>query len=50
MKPEFDIFFDKNDEGDDDYNKKASEIIVNSNKAVIKKISLCEAFNFSCCS
>jgi hypothetical protein len=36
MKPEFDIFFDKNDEGDDDYDKKASEMIVNSNKAVIK--------------
>jgi hypothetical protein len=38
MKPEFDIFFDKNDEGDDDYNKKASEMIVNSNKVVIKKM------------
>jgi hypothetical protein len=38
MKPEFDIFFDKNDEGDDDYDKKASEMIVNSNKAVIKKM------------
>ena len=38
MKPEFDIFFDKNDEGDEDYNKNASEIIVNSNKAVIKKM------------
>lgn len=36
MKPDFDIFFDKNDEGDDDYDKKASEMIVNSNKAVIK--------------
>ena len=36
MKPEFDIFFDKNDEGDDDYDKKASEMIVNNNKAVIK--------------
>jgi hypothetical protein len=36
MKPEFDIFFDINDEGDDDYDKKASEMIVNSNKAVIK--------------
>jgi hypothetical protein len=36
MKPEFDIFFDKNDEGDDGYDKKASEMIVNSNKAVIK--------------
>lgn len=38
MKSEFDIFFDKNDEGDDDYDKKASEMIVNSNKAVIKKM------------
>lgn len=38
MKPEFDIFFDKNDEGDDDYDKKASEMIVKSNKAVIKKM------------
>jgi hypothetical protein len=38
MKPEFDIFFDKNDEGDDDYDKKASEMIINSNKAVIKKM------------
>jgi hypothetical protein len=38
MKPEFDIFFDKNDEGDEDYNKKASEMIVNSNKTVIKKM------------
>lgn len=38
MKPEFDIFFDKNDEGDEDYDKKASEMIVNSNKAVIKKM------------
>ena len=38
MKTEFDIFFDKNDEGDDDYDKKASEMIVNSNKAVIKKM------------
>ena len=38
MKPEFDVFFDKNDEGDDDYDKKASEMIVNSNKAVIKKM------------
>ena len=36
MKHEFDIFFDKNDEGDDGYDKKASEMIVNSNKAVIK--------------
>ena len=40
MKPEFDIFFDKNDEGDDDYDKKASEMIVNSNKAVIKKMMI----------
>ena len=38
MKPEFDIFFDKNDEGDEDYEKKASEMIMNSNKAVIKKM------------
>jgi len=38
MKPEFDIFFDKNDEGDDDYDKKASEMIVNSNKSVMKKM------------
>ena len=38
MKPEFDIFFDKNDEGDEDYDKKASEMIVNSNKGVIKKM------------
>ena len=38
MKPEFDIFFDKNDEGDDDYDKKASEMIMNSNKNVIKKM------------
>jgi hypothetical protein len=38
MKSEFDIFFDKNDEGDEDYDKKASEMIVNSNKAVIKKM------------
>ena len=38
MKQDFDIFFDKNDEGDDDYDKKASEMIVNSNKAVIKKM------------
>ncbi len=37
MKPDFDIFFDKNDEGDEDYEKKASEMIMNSNKAVIKK-------------
>jgi hypothetical protein len=38
MKPEFDLFFDKNDEGDDDYDKKAAEMIVNSNKSVIKKV------------
>lgn len=38
MKPEFDIFFDKNDEGDEDYEKNASEMIMNSNKAVIKKM------------
>ncbi len=38
MKPEFDIFFNNNDEGDDDYDKKASEMIVNSNKTVIKKM------------
>ena len=38
MKPEFDLFFDKNDEGDDDYDKKASEMIINSNKSVIKKV------------
>ena len=38
MKPEFDIFFDKNDEGDEDYDKKASEMIMNSNKTVIKKM------------
>ncbi len=38
MKQDFDIFFDKNDEGDDEYDKKASEMIVNSNKAVIKKM------------
>lgn len=38
MKPEFDVFFDKNDEGDDDYDKKASDMIINSNKTVIKKM------------
>lgn len=38
MKQEFDIFFDKNDEGDDDYDKKASDMIINSNKLVIKKM------------
>ena len=32
MKREFDIFFDKNDEGDDDYDKKAADMIINSNK------------------
>jgi hypothetical protein len=38
MKREFNIFFDKNDEGDDDYDKKATEMIINSNKSVIKKV------------
>ena len=38
MKSEFDLFFDKNDEGDDDYDKKAADIIINSNKIVIKKV------------
>jgi hypothetical protein len=38
MKQEFDLFFDKNDEGDDDYDKKASDMIINSNKIVIKKL------------
>ena len=38
MKQEFDLFFDKNDEGDDDYDKKASDMIINSNKIVIKKV------------
>ena len=38
MKPEFDVFFDKNDEGDEDYDQKASEMIMNSNKTVIKKM------------
>lgn len=38
MKPEFDLFFDKNDEGDDDYEQKAAEMITNSNKAVIRKM------------
>jgi hypothetical protein len=38
MKPEFDLFFDKNDEGDDDYDKKAAEMVINSNKSVIKKV------------
>jgi len=40
MKPEFDVFFDKNDEGDEGYDKKASEMIINSNKAVIKKMMI----------
>jgi len=38
MKPDFDIFFEKNDEGDDDYEQKASAMIINSNKTVIKKM------------
>ena len=38
MKPEFDLFFDKNDEGDDDYDEKAAEMITNSNKVVIRKM------------
>lgn len=38
MKPDFDLFFENNDEGDDDYDKKAASIIVNSNKIVIKKV------------
>lgn len=38
MKPDFDIFFDNNDEGDDDYDTKASIMITNSNKTVIKKM------------
>ena len=38
MKPEFDLFFENNDEGDDDYDKKAAEMIVNSNKSVIKNV------------
>ena len=38
MKSEFDLFFDKNDEGDDDYDKKAAEMVINSNKSVIKKV------------
>ena len=38
MKTEFDLFFDKNDEGDDDYDKKAAEMVINSNKSVIKKV------------
>jgi len=38
MKPDFDLFFDKNDEGDDEYDQKAAEMITNSNKAVIRKM------------
>ncbi len=38
MKPEFDLFFEQNDEGDDGYHHKASIMITNSNKAVIKKM------------
>lgn len=38
MKPEFDVFFENNDEGDDGYDNKASEMIMNSNKTVIKKM------------
>jgi hypothetical protein len=38
MKQDFDLFFDNNDEGDDEYDKKAANIIVNSNKIVIKKV------------
>jgi hypothetical protein len=38
MKPDFDVFFDNNDEGDDDYDAKASIMITNSNKTVIKKM------------
>ena len=38
MKQEFDLFFEKNDEGDDDYDKKAADMIINSNKIVIKKV------------
>lgn len=38
MKHDFDLFFENNDEGDDDYDKKAASIIVNSNKLVIKKV------------
>jgi hypothetical protein len=38
MKPDFDLFFDKNDEGDDNYDKKAADMIINSNKSVIKKV------------
>ena len=38
MKPEFDLFFENNDEGDDDYDKKAAEMIIHSNKSVIKNV------------
>ena len=38
VKHDFDVFFDNNDEGDDDYDIKASEMIMNSNKNVIKKM------------
>jgi hypothetical protein len=38
MKPAFDLFFENNDEGDDDYDIKASEMIMNSNKSVIKNM------------
>jgi hypothetical protein len=38
VKHDFDVFFDNNDEGDDDYDKKASEMIMNGNKNVIKKM------------
>jgi len=38
MKQDFDLFFDNNDEGDDEYDKKAVSMIVNSNKLVIKKV------------
>jgi hypothetical protein len=38
MKSDFELFFDRNDEGDDDYEQKASEMITNSNKAVIRKM------------
>jgi hypothetical protein len=38
MKPEFDLFFENNDEGDDDYDKKAADMIINSNKSVIKNV------------
>lgn len=38
MKPDFDLFFENNDEGDNDYDKKAADMIINSNKSVIKKV------------